>query len=47
MTQFNLAAKGVYTALFLLYVGLAYLFSSFSPQAQVVSLWPSAGVALA
>jgi diguanylate cyclase (GGDEF)-like protein len=31
----------------LLYVGLAYIFSVFSPQAQIVSLWPPAGVALA
>ncbi|GEM_PF-1667093 len=41
------SGKGVYVILFGLYVGLAYLFSIFSPQAQIVSLWPSAGVALA
>ncbi len=36
-----------YLIFFLLYVGLAFFFASFSPQAQIVSLWPSAGVALA
>jgi diguanylate cyclase (GGDEF)-like protein len=36
-----------FVSLFLLYVGLAYLFASFSPQEQIVSLWPPAGVALA
>jgi diguanylate cyclase (GGDEF)-like protein len=47
MTNSNAVEKGLYFALFLLYVGLAFLFSSFSPQAQIVSLWPSAGVGLA
>ncbi len=36
-----------YILLFCLYVGCAFVFSAFSPQAQIVSLWPSAGVALA
>lgn len=45
--QLNGTGKGIYLTLVVLYVGLAYLFSSFSPQAQVVSLWPPAGVALA
>lgn len=39
--------KATYFILFCLYVGLAYTFSLFSPQAQIISLWPSAGVALA
>ncbi|MBN1007444.1 diguanylate cyclase domain-containing protein [Amphritea pacifica] len=45
--QLTLAGRLAYAVFFLLYVGLAFFFSSFSPQAQIVSLWPSAGVALA
>ncbi|WP_428034943.1 diguanylate cyclase domain-containing protein [Amphritea sp.] len=45
--QLILSGRVAYAVFFLLYVGLAFFFSSFSPQAQIVSLWPSAGVALA
>ncbi|MBQ0756951.1 MAG: diguanylate cyclase [Amphritea sp.] len=45
--QLNQTKQFIYLTLFILYVGLAYLFSVFSPQAQIVSLWPPAGVALA
>ena len=36
----------LYLLLLVAYVAMAYLFSSFSPQAQVVALWPSAGIGL-
>jgi len=39
--------KHLFTVLFILYIGTAYLFSISSPQAQIISLWPPAGVALA
>jgi len=39
--------KHVYFTLFILYVGIASTFSTFSPQAQILSLWPPAGIALA
>lgn len=45
--QLKPIGRTAYIVFFLLYVGLAFFFSSFSPQAQIVSLWPSAGVALA
>lgn len=45
--QLILSNRVAYAVFLLLYVGLAFFFSSFSPQAQIVSLWPSAGVALA
>lgn len=40
------ARKSTYFGLFCLSIVLAGLFSSTSPQAHVISLWPSAGVAL-
>ncbi|WP_299200571.1 diguanylate cyclase [uncultured Amphritea sp.] len=45
--QRSSVGRNTYLILILLYVGLAFFFSNFSPQAQIVSLWPSAGVALA
>ncbi|MDP2560346.1 diguanylate cyclase domain-containing protein [Psychrobium sp. 1_MG-2023] len=33
--------------LFVAYIGSAFLFASFSPQSQIVSFWPPAGIALA
>ncbi|RTE66151.1 diguanylate cyclase [Amphritea opalescens] len=39
-------SKSKYLLCFLLYIGSACLFAIYSPQAQVVSLWPPAGVAL-
>nr|WP_320135648.1 diguanylate cyclase [uncultured Amphritea sp.] len=40
-------SKSKYLLCFLLYIGSACVFAIFSPQAQIVSLWPPAGVALA
>ncbi|UTW04251.1 diguanylate cyclase [Amphritea atlantica] len=45
--QLNPVGRATYPVFLLFYIGLAFFFSSFSPQAQIVSLWPSAGVALA
>ncbi|MDO6561782.1 diguanylate cyclase [Amphritea sp. 1_MG-2023] len=45
--QSKLLSKSAYAFYFLLYIGSAWFFSVFSPQAQIVSLWPPAGVALA
>lgn len=39
-------SKSQYLLCFFLYIGLACVFAAFSPQAQIVALWPSAGVAL-
>lgn len=36
-----------YISVFVLYLSAAFLFSSLSPQSQVVPLWPPAGIALA
>lgn len=37
----------MYVGLFCLFIALAWLFSSASPQPHIISLWPPAGVALA
>ncbi|MGR5499642.1 EAL domain-containing protein [Vibrio sp. DNB22_10_4] len=36
-----------YVSVFVIYIVSAFLFSSLSPQSQIVSLWPPAGIALA
>ncbi|MGF1748643.1 EAL domain-containing protein [Vibrio cionasavignyae] len=43
----NPALNYTYISLFGLYVLSAYLFSLLSPQSQIVSFWPPAGIALA